>query len=238
MGKELVDEDSMCRTFSVQLKLELNVDCRLPLNGQKFVHEIFRDKSLKADVLRTMANTEITLFKGDDLEDETAYAIDRAKMDSKPGRPSVVIFESKKSICHFIHSVDASFDGKKIDLKSEETNDILRKHDVPFRFLGNGVGSMEESQSRALSYIMTWHSAKGLTFETVIIPRLGESVCRPNPFYVALTRFRRSLVITYSSVNDQIQKALACPFVRLLKRDPKTGKAVAGDKGPVQNSLF
>ena len=237
-GNELVTEECLCDLFSVELKLELNVDCRLPLNGQKFVKAIFKDRNLKAGVLRTMANTEITLFNGRDLADETAYAIERAKMDARPNEPSAVIFESKRYILHFLHSVDPQLDGHKINLRSEEVNDILRKHNIPYRFLGNGVGDMEESKSRALTYVMTWHSAKGLSFKTVVLPRLGESACRPNPFYVALTRFTRCLVITYSSMNDQIEKALDCQFVRLLRRDPVSQRAVAVEKGALQQKLF
>lgn len=46
---------------------------------------------------------------------------------------------------------------------------------------------------------MTYHSSKGLQFETVFLPHCGESWWKyRNPLYVALTRTSRNIIITYS----------------------------------------
>ncbi len=126
--------------------------------------------------------------------------------------------------------------GKKIDLES--VNDELRSRDLPFRFLGNGIGDMIESDTKPLTYIMTWHSSKGLDFETVALPDFGASMCRCNPFYVALTRSRRNLILAYSwDSNDQVEKAKSCNFVKLVSANAD-GSVSPKDKGPAQQTLF
>jgi len=50
-----------------------------------------------------------------------------------------------------------------------------------------------------LPKIMTYHSSKGLQFDTVFIPHCGENWSEYRiPLYVALTRTSRNLIITYS----------------------------------------
>jgi superfamily I DNA/RNA helicase len=50
-----------------------------------------------------------------------------------------------------------------------------------------------------LPKVMTYHSAKGLQFDTVFMPHCGEDwIEYKNAFYVALTRTSRQLIITHS----------------------------------------
>ena len=73
------------------------------------------------------------------------------------------------------------------------------------RTLGSGFGSLAESDERPLVYIMTYHSAKGLDFETVFLPQLNEGIdfwpkdaeLDKKLFFVATTRSRRNLFMSY-----------------------------------------
>ena len=51
--------------------------------------------------------------------------------------------------------------------------------------------------------IMPYHSSKGLQFETVFMPFCGSNITGifwRNPFYVALTRTVKTLIITYTGL--------------------------------------
>ena len=53
-------------------------------------------------------------------------------------------------------------------------NEALEEYKVPLRYLGNDYGSLRESDVRSISYVMTYHSAKGLDFDTVFLPQLAK----------------------------------------------------------------
>jgi superfamily I DNA/RNA helicase len=88
-------------------------------------------------------------------------------------------------------------------------NDHLEKHNVKLEYIGNSFGSLENAVSKNKVMIMTYHSSKGLDFKNVFIPELfdGKDIWRGNEersktlFYVALTRSRENLYMTYASNN-------------------------------------
>ncbi len=235
--KELITEADIFNFFLVKNTATLMIDHRLPKNHRLLVEKIFVGRKFESKVGRLLANAEVTLFKGDSQNDEFDFAAERGKASARPGVPAAIIFEWKKNIFSFLHKVDPLLDKETIDPKT--VNSLLLEHGVPFRFLGNGEGELAEGDSRALTFVMTWYSVKGLDFETVIIPDLGGSPCREKPFYVALTRSTRNLVLTYSGRETRsIELAKSCPFVHFVGRD-SLGKTIGmTTKGPIQASLF
>ena len=74
------------------------------------------------------------------------------------------------------------------------------------QYLGNAYGELSDSNNRALTYLMTYHSAKGLDLETVFLPKLdnnqhifGVPDLDSRLFFVAMTRSRRLLFLSHSS---------------------------------------
>jgi superfamily I DNA/RNA helicase len=75
------------------------------------------------------------------------------------------------------------------------------------QYLGNKYGRLGDSDKRSLTYVMTYHSAKGLDFKTVFLPYLDSDQIFWHKsadvdrrlFFVAATRSRRNLFLSYSS---------------------------------------
>jgi superfamily I DNA/RNA helicase len=79
------------------------------------------------------------------------------------------------------------------------------------QFLGSNNGSLPESDTKRLCYLMTYKSAKGLDFNSVFVPNLNDRMSFEDGkplslsrdewqrkfFFVALTRSRRDLFISY-----------------------------------------
>lgn len=232
----LVSEDELMSIFTVRAVALLNRDYRLPKNVRNLVTTIYAEREFHAMPWRLMGNAQIPLFHADDWDSEIAFVVEKAKSYADTGSPTAILFEQKKAIFRFFHTL---LEGKiKNKLKLEEVNDLLEKNGLPFRFLGGKVGDFKEGDKRPLTYVMTWHSSKGLDFDTVILPDLGRSPCRCNPLYVALTRSRRNLLLTYSGdQNDQIEKARQCKSVVLVGADA-SGRVGVRPKGPEQGFLF
>jgi superfamily I DNA/RNA helicase len=74
------------------------------------------------------------------------------------------------------------------------------------QYLGSKYGSLKSAETSSQVFLMTYHSSKGLDFEAVFLPRLHESleIWRDDNeraktlFFVALTRSRRDLYLTYT----------------------------------------
>ena len=233
---KLVEEDELKKMFGICETIVLTKDYRLPKNCRSLVQTIFSDRKFEAVPWRLMANAQIPLFRADDWDEEMRFVVQKAKAHAVSGRPVAILFEQKRAIFHFFHTVLEEYTSE--DFKLENVNDLLERHNVPIRFFGGGIGDFKEGDVKPLTYVMTWHSSKGLDFETVILPNLAKSPCRANPFYVALTRSRRNLVLTYSGKqNIQIEKARSCSAVCTLASD--TGECVTvKEKGFEQGLLF
>ena len=75
---------------------------------------------------------------------------------------------------------------------------------ICLQYLGNNYGSLEDSDSRPIVYVMTYHSIKGLDFRTVFLPLLTEDTVfwrvpeiDRRLFFVGATRSRRDLFMSY-----------------------------------------
>ena len=236
LGGVRITEEQLKATFQVRAVIPLCVDYRLPRNHRELVQAIYPDRTFASRIWRLMANAQIPLYHAVNWDEEMSFVVQKAKNHAVVGRPVAILFEQKRSIFRFMYTILGADYGEKVDLK--KVNDDLREKGIPFRFLGNGVGDLKEGDEKPLTYVMTWHSSKGLDFETVLLPDLGRSTCRCNPFYVALTRARRNLVLSYSGRgNIQIEKAIGCKCVCPISTD-RTGKISPTHIGYQQGTLF
>lgn len=162
-----------------------------------------------------MQEVQVTLASADSRGQEFRWVWQQSRRYSKQGDPSAILFASHGDVQAFMTAV-ASMEGLPtpsfLDPSSngrnnyKSANRTFEKSDVGLQYLGNAFGSLEESDARPLVYVMTYHSAKGLDFDTVFLPGLGSElvIWRDNDqisrrlFFVAATRSRRNLFLSYS----------------------------------------
>ncbi|MGD7654091.1 MAG: 3'-5' exonuclease [Verrucomicrobiales bacterium] len=163
---------------------------------------------------RLQANVSITLAKADNQEAEVAWVWNEAKRFTQTGDPVAILIPKHDLIQTFITGVCrqqgiAPPEIPKNQYKKPDygvANDYFSRNGVELRYLGNGYGNLNEGDHGRIIYLITYHSAKGLDFETVFLPGLDESLSIANDepmarrlFYVAATRSRRTLNMSYSS---------------------------------------
>jgi superfamily I DNA/RNA helicase len=189
---------------------------RLTQRLKDIVQTILPDSQIEAAPTGRMQDVQVTLAHAETANQETEWVWEQCKRYSKQGDPAVVLLPTHKRIQHFIRRICALEDksapefplrepnGKGVDY--DPVNEFLRQESIPLRYLGNSFGRLLESDHRPLTYVMTYHSAKGLDFDTVIIPELNEGTwfwkdedIARRLFFVACSRSRRNLFMSYSS---------------------------------------
>ena len=171
-----------------------------------------------------MQEVQVTLAHARSIDRENKWLWENLKKHSRVGEPAVVLLSGHKDVQRFVQRVcqvegapALEFDRKDYD----PVNEALQEHDVPLQYLGNGYGSLRESDDRPLAYMMTYHSAKGLDFETVFLPHLtkkrtfwrdDEKLDR-RLLYVGLTRSRRNLFLSYHGSEPH-------PYVQSIRNHP------------------
>lgn len=236
---KIITEEAMLQMFAIRSSIPLVMDYRLPRSQRELVQGLYPDRKFTSKVYNLMRNAQIPLYHANGWDEEMGYIIKYVKQHSVVRSQSAILFEWKRSIFKFFYTLLPELDGKKIDLKT--INAYLVEKNIPFRFLGNGEGDLTEGDKKPLTYVMTWHSSKGLDFETVVVPDLGfgRSQCACNPFYVAMTRARKNLLLTYSNKStDQIEKAKACASVCPIAADKETGSVRPRTRVVVQDRLL
>lgn len=211
---ERLDEDELKKIFRPQV-LELKMIYRLNNSLKQLVQAVCPTRAINAPIGRLVADTDIQLLTESDSTAELKNVADRIKKFAKPQKPAAVLFSTKRRLIRFLHIVCSNLPDK-IEL-NDELNDELRGSGIVFRFLGNGFGSFAESDTRPIVYVMTWHSSKGLDFESVALPDLSNArMDEEAPFYVAMTRARRNLLMSYQGKDSSGKMALVahCPVVK------------------------
>ncbi len=213
---------------------------------------VVRGSRLEGATTARMQEVEVTLAHADTADVETEWLWERLSTYSRVGKPAVALFSTHKDIRRFLRAVcrltgapEPAFQGK---MDYQAVNEALSRNKVPLQYLGNGYGSLEESDRRSISYAMTYHSAKGLDFDTVFLPGLtgrrtfrkdDEAIAR-RLFFVGLTRSRQNLFLSYHG------KELH-PYVRdipehLLRREeckrPRSAPSAGSGEAPPQEVFF
>jgi hypothetical protein len=172
-----------------------------------------------SDAVKT-ANVSIRLMPFQNEENEVEWIWDEALRRSRPGDPSVILFPTHDAIFEFARNLASYLD---LDTPNKvryiigrrdytEFNEHWSENDTPLIYLGNSFGSLNESETRPLVYLMTFHSSKGLDFRNVFIPNLNSDttiVARQalekdaeidrRLLFVAVTRSRENLFLSYNS---------------------------------------
>lgn len=198
-------------------KLELKMIHRVPKSIQRIAGN-FADNPehfLRYEVSQLLASVSVQLKSYPTHLQETRDVWLMAREYAGNGLSSAVIFPENYDLVMFSNTVleQEGQDSWKVTYKQfgrqssinyEELNNYLRKNSIRLQVIGKGEGSMKEADANNLVSIMTYHSSKGLDFETVFLPKLTRSTTfwsKPDiarrMFFVALTRSRRDLFLSY-----------------------------------------
>ena len=173
------------------------------------------------------ADVSIKLLKFDDEETEAAWVFEEARFDAKGDfKASTIPFSTHDAIMKFSARVakhlqlpappkwETVHQAKRRDSKISgkdytEFNEFWKRHGIPLMYFGNANGSLDDSKFKPMVYLMTYHSSKGLDFKSVYLPAANEDLylfpkesdpdAERRLLFVAVTRSRRDLYISYTS---------------------------------------
>ena len=186
---------------------------RLTHKIQEIVQTILPDTQIVNAPTARMQEVEVTLAKAESKDEEIKWLLEQCQKYSKSGDPSVILLPTHADIQDFIREIctierieSPIFHGDDGRRSYEPTNELFQESDVDLRYLGNNFGELSDSDNHALTYIMTYHSAKGLDFKHVFLPHLDtDKRFMQDPdldrrlFFVAMTRSRMNLFLSHSS---------------------------------------
>lgn len=169
--------------------------------------------------------TQLIVARSRNEEWDTVY--DEAIRVSAPQFPSAILFPGKAQMEDFFNraaerhgwSAPPVRDNWEIPAdpvagRPKETygsiNKYLRRNTSAFQVFGSGSGELSSSATKKTVYLMTYHSAKGLEFDSVFLPCLSDATSlqamkgasdieERRLFFVAATRARRQLYLSYHS---------------------------------------
>lgn len=160
-------------------------------------------------------DTQIKLFKSRSADAEIKYCWSEAKETNllRAGDVIAILLYGHDAIVAFVNNILMlenkpnwirvnKENGKAPDYKL--LNDHLSLNKVPLTYIGNGYGSLVNANQENKIVIMTYHSAKGLDFDYVYLPLVGNgmwfhsSVPINALLLVALSRSKSGLTITYT----------------------------------------
>ncbi|MDR2456276.1 MAG: AAA family ATPase [Deltaproteobacteria bacterium] len=167
-------------------------------------------------------DSAIEVRKAPNEEVESRWVWREATAQAAPGRPSCVLLPSFKLINDFSIRIAQTLGlpTPPIPVKYRgrcdytEFNRFWIDNGINYRYVDNACPDIRESEREALVFIMTYHSAKGLTFKSVFLPFLSQDtiIIKNNVelesrlLFTASTRSGEKLYISYSG--DQLHYLL------------------------------
>lgn len=163
------------------------------------------------------------IYRGSSLKDEMLTMYAEAERVSAKERPSAILLPTRKLLDKFISYVAAENsyvgvvpsvnDGERSEIGEQadpfkDVNAYLKRNKSPLQVFGSGSGSLYDSDTRKMVYLMTYHSSKGLDFANVFLPHLTDGMSlnamkgstdleERRLFFVAATRARERLYLSY-----------------------------------------
>lgn len=170
----------------------------------------------------------VQLMSSTTRANESKLVLGEATRIAKPGSPSAILVPSNANLTRFLHDIATSNKwGRVPTIRPEDewgdpfgaVNAYLANHKSPLQLFGSKSGSLEESDSARIVYLMTYHNAKGLEFPYVFLPHLtSETVLNPavhassdeeaQIFFVAATRAKERLYLSYHGTPHVFIEAL------------------------------
>lgn len=155
-------------------------------------------------------NVQIRLWKAEDQLREAKYIMEVANEAINTGDSVGILLKYHAQIVNFANLVLANYGKEQWNETKDHygktnfnaLNNHLRDNGVPMQYIANGYGSFLENPH--VITLTTYHSSKGLDFDTVFMPFCNEP---QNPetfmtktlFMVAMSRSRGNLYLSYTA---------------------------------------
>ena len=198
---------------------DLNTIYRLTKSVIKAVSSLIPSMSiLSSKTDNTKKDVTPNLAKASSKEQEVKYILSKSKdAIGNSDETVVVILPGHDSVIEFINIALRQYN-KNIWDKDDRSNQnrwgkpdfgTLNNHlvnnNVDIEYIGNNYGDLYNSGEKGKIIVMTYHSSKGLDFDNVFLPFMGDSHYERSLYYftdtlfmVGMTRSKLALTITYS----------------------------------------
>ena len=178
-----------------------------------------------------LANIDVVKYVAKNIDEEVRYVYSKAKEFAQQGYSTAILLPKHIEITNFLDAVcllegiekwnwPPVRRGRNDNTNAyNEFNYYTKERGVPIQYLGNKYGSLQSAYDDNIINVMTYHSSKGLDFQAVFLPFLSINleIWRSDPirektlFFVALTRSRQSLFLSYSGFPH--------PFIEMIPED-------------------
>lgn len=190
---------------------KLNVIYRLTESVLKVLKNVFQ--SMLSDMPNiAKIDVDIKLFQAKNQDEEILFCWNQVKNDKilRPSDINTILLWGREAIVKFINSIlieESKPQWKRVynsqnQLDFNSLNKHLKNNNVPLMYVGNGHGSLKEAESDNYTIIMTYHSSKGLDFDQVYLPLVGNGMYIhtnvDSLLLVALSRSKSGLFISYT----------------------------------------
>ncbi len=191
--------------------VELKILHRLPNKVIEIAKAIFPSNQLETASRSKLRNVDVILARALDVNEEIRYVFETASSYANSRVSTAILLPQKKYILGFVDTILNLHNFAEWQLKTnrfggedfDDLNSYLSKCGLNMQYLGGGYGDLNDASK---VHLLTYHSAKGLDFETVLLPNLcadatiwsSSQDIANNLFYVALTRSRLNLYLCYT----------------------------------------
>jgi hypothetical protein len=188
------------------------------------------------------------IYEGASLRDEFITIYEEAVRVSAKESPSAILLPNKVLIDKFIATIATANsysatppsvkDGERPEIGEQadpfkEINAYFFKNKSPLQVFGGGSGSLYDSDTKKMVYLMTYHSAKGLDFANVFLPHLTEGVSlepmkgasdnqERRLFFVATTRARERLYLSYHDEPHRFIEEIPDNLLETFRKQKRT----------------
>jgi superfamily I DNA/RNA helicase len=196
---------------------------RINENVFEIATSVYTDAKVVSQTTVRQDDEQARMYEGASMRDEFVTMYEEAIRVSAKESPSAILLPGKALLDKFIATIATanSYTGTPPSVKEserpeigeqadpfKEVNAYLKKNKSPLQVFGGGSGSLYDSDTKKMVYLMTYHSAKGLDFANVFLPHLTEDVSlepmkgasddqERRLFFVATTRARERLYLSY-----------------------------------------
>ena len=189
-------------------------------------------------------DVSIKLCKCNSKRDESIYVYDNAERYIRQNERTAVLFPKHQDCIEFSNYI-LGCKGKpqwipELNRYSKPDFGSLNRHlasnGIKLMYIGNGYGSLKESEDKSLGVIMTYQSSKGLDFEHVYLPFADNNMFitydvqrSKTTFMVAMSRSSKNLTISYSGQLFQYVVAFKSLCTEISPNEPTTNVSSSGE---------
>lgn len=164
------------------------------------------------EVYKKQDDTSVQMAQFSSKLKEVDYVWHKAKQLANAGENTVIILPNQEKVLNFFSAIFLLESINPWSLVQNcfnkpdygALNSYCQRQKIPACYLGSSYGSLQRIYDTNLITVMTYHSVKGLDFNTVFLPELtegmklwGNSAIERRLFFVALTRARKELFLSY-----------------------------------------